>query len=232
MHQHSFLPSKKEGYEICLECGSYHSTRPGNIKAIYEGNYWDGKERSTFEDQRHNIIESESCGISKRDKILQYVPYNVKTVLEIGCSPGELLKSLSEGGYEVYGIEPDGKLIHKNLEVAPRAHIINGYFPDVFKGADGSQFDYIIGMDVLEHSIYYHNFIMETHRLLKPGGSAIFMLPIITEDHGDIREKDYKCDEHIWLFTQSYLQGYLSEIFATVKFDFWQEGHNMIICTK
>lgn len=230
-HVHKFKPSEKPNYEVC-ECGTYHSTAPGNVKEIYEGNYWDGKERSTFQDQRYNVTESESCGISKKDKVLQYIPPNVKTVLEIGCSPGELLKSLTELGYVTYGIEPDNKLIHKNLEVAPYAKIVNGYFPDVFSGTPGNQFDYIVAMDIVEHSIDYDAFIKETHRQLKDGGKAIFMLPIITEEFGDIREKDYKPDEHIWIFSQEFIWDYLKEIFREVKFDFWQQGHNMVICTK
>jgi 2-polyprenyl-3-methyl-5-hydroxy-6-metoxy-1,4-benzoquinol methylase len=228
-HQHNFILSDKEGYEICTECKSYHSIAQKPPSEIYENNYWNQPDRSTFEDQRHNLTESETCGISKVDKIMQYIPE--RTVLEIGAAPGELLKRLGESGYTAYGIEPDAQYIQPILNVAPLSRVIQGYFPDVFDGIN-MQFDYIVAMDVFEHVDEYRRFLSEIKRLLKVGGSAIIMSPIIFED-GLYRECDFKVPEqHAWIFTKEYLQEYLGAMFSSVVFDRWQNGHELFIVTK
>jgi 2-polyprenyl-3-methyl-5-hydroxy-6-metoxy-1,4-benzoquinol methylase len=230
MHEHIFKPSDKDGYEVC-DCGTYHSIAAKEPKEIYEADYWEHENgRSTFEEQRFNVTEKDSCGISKVDKILQYIPE--RSVLEIGAAPGELLKALNERGYVTYGIEPDPQYIEPILRVSPFSRIIQGYFPDVFKGIEGISFDYIIAMDVVEHSVDYDVFIKEVYRLLKPHGTFIFMSPIITSEYGDVRAKDYKKDEHIWILSEQYLKEYLCSMFSIVGFDFWQDGHNVIVCKK
>jgi len=230
MHQHIFKPSDKEGFEIC-ECGTYHNIDFVYPKELYEGEYWDGEAHSLFEHQRNNMLETESCGISKVDKIMQFVPKG-EWALEIACSPGEILNRLSETGYSnVFGIEPSLRYIDPIANVARQARIINGFFPDCTYPLVGDVADCIIGADILEHVVDYNAFLWEVHRLLKVGGTAILMSPIILHD-GQYRERDFHKIEHCWIFSQRFLEPYLKTIFSSVSFERWICGHEIIILTK
>lgn len=231
-HTHTFITSNKKGYEVCSDCGTYHSVDLKPPSEIYE-NYWgDGTGRSTLEQQCENLSTTDECGISKVDRILQFVPKRCKSVLEIACAPGELLNRLMERNIsDVFGIEPCLDYIEFICKKAPDAKVLNGYFPEVTKPSPPDVFDCIIGMDVLEHAHDYEAFIDEVHRLLAPNGVAILMSPIIYED-GFIRESEFRPDEHAYIFTKKFLEPYLSEKFSEVKFRRWVVSHEIIIMKK
>lgn len=231
-HQHKFLPSNiHEGYEVC-ECGTFHSIAQGDPKEIYvEKKYWAHENHhSTWDEQIQNLTSEEECGISKINKILNYIPQR-KPVLEIACSPGIMMKALRENGYEVVGIEPNhiynNDLFHQN----PYAQIINGFFPTCTKGLPPKYFDYIIGMDIFEHVDDYEAFIFEIYRLLEDGGKAFLMSPIILND-GQFRERDFLPYEHCWIHSQAGLELFLKRFFKEVEFTRWIVGHEVIILTK
>ena len=230
MHLHTFIPSNKEGYEICSECGSYHSVAAKSPKEIYEqGDYWTHENgRSKLSEQRWNLTETKTCGISKVEKILQYIPEGI--VLEIGANPGVLLELLMATGREAYGIEPDPALIGYLKDNSGGATIIEGYFPDVFLEDRSNIFDCIVAMDVVEHAPDYDRFVRAAYRLLRPGGIFIFMSPIIKD--GQYQEKDFKADEHVWILSYNYANEYLNSIFREVKFDTWVLGHEIFINYK
>lgn len=233
-HQHNFKPSDKEGYEVCADCGSYHSIAQVDPKIIYEEKeYWSYDEkRSKPEEQVNNLQCIDDCGISKVDRVMQFVPYG-KRALEIACFPGVLLKRLLEKGYkEPIGIEPSDRYIHFICTQAPLAVVVHGYFPEVTKPAEPSLFDVIVGLDVFEHVDDYDGFMKEVHRLLVDGGTGIFMSPTILED-GLYRERDFDHpDEHCWIWTQRFLEPYLKSMFSEVKFARWIVGHELIIVKK
>lgn len=233
MHQHNFkLSEKRIGYELC-ECGTYHSIMQGDPEVLYkENDYWTHEEnRSLPEEQIGNLTSIEECGISKIDRVLQFVP-DGESVLEIACFPGTLLNKLSERGYKwVYGIEPNSKWIEFICQQAPKAAIIEGFFPQVFNPKVKEIYDCIIGMDIMEHVDDYEGFFDAVHRLLKTGATAIFMSPIILED-GFIRERDFKPDEHAWLFSKKFLEEYLKDKFSEVRFARWIVSHEILILKK
>jgi len=232
-HQHNFRESTIKDYEVCIDCGTYHSVAQVEPKAIYEDNaYWgDGSGRSTLEQQISNMTCTDECGISKVDRVLQFVPKG-NSVLEIACAPSIMLKKLSEYGYtDVWGIEPSLSYIPFICENAPTAKVIHGYFPQVFNQGEHDLFDCIVGLDVYEHLNDGDGFIKAIHRLLKDGGTAILMSPIIYED-GLIRDDEFKPDEHAWIYSKKYLEPYLKNIFHEVKFSRWIVSHEIIILTK
>lgn len=234
MHEHKFVDSEFYGYEKCVECGTYHSTKQVEPKAIYEtSDYWSYDEkRSKPDEQVNNLTCTDDCGISKVDRVLQFVP-NGERVLEIACFPGVLMKKLLEKGYvDVIGIEPAEKYNTFIGSQAPNTTIVNGYFPEVLKFADDSLFHCIVGMDVFEHVDDYDGFMKAVHRLLLPQGVAIFMSPIILDD-GLFRYRDFHHpDEHCWIHSQRFLEPYLKERFSEVKFARWLVGHELIILKK
>ncbi len=229
-HQHSFIISDKKGYELCTECGTYHSKGLLSPDELYKNNYWNGNTRSLMKDQVINLTEITTCGVSKIDKILQYVDTD-GDVLEIACAPGILMNILIKRGNTVLGIEPDSANIPEIRKIIQYpSDIIEGYFPDCL-GSTRQVFDYIITMDCVEHIEDYKQFFNSAKHYLIEGGKFIFMSPIIYED-GLYREIDFIPHEHAWIFTKKYLQDYLSEIFSGVTFDRWVNGHEICVCTK
>ena len=232
-HIHTFIKSDKEGYEVCSDCGSYHSIAQVNPRILYEEQpYWgDGTGRSGLPDQCENLLSTDDCGISKVDRVLQFVPEMGDRVLEIACAPGIMLQKLSERFLEVYGIEPSEKYIDFICKKAPKAKVIHGYFPEVTKPIPDGSFDCIVSLDCMEHCDDYDGFFNEVERLLVYGGTMVIMSPIILNG-GVINEGDFKPMEHCWIHSQKFLEPYLNEIFAHVEFDEWFRGHQMIICIK
>lgn len=237
-HKHTFVESLKyDGYEICTECGTYHSLKLLPPDEVYVNqNYWDtgdGKTgRSTIEQQASNMSCTDDCGISKIDRVLQFVPKRGQNIIEIGASPGTLMQRLVDLNFNVFGIEPRSEYCEYLSKKVPEAKVICGYFPDVVKNAP-SLFDCVIAMDVAEHVEDYDTFFKEIHRLLIPNGKAIIMSPIILSQDGFLRKRDMEHpSEHAWIWTEGYLQDYLKEIFSEVTFTRWVVGHEIIILKK
>lgn len=233
MHKHNFIKSEKEGYEVCPDCGTYHSTMLAPARELYT-EYWgdDGTHRSTLEQQCENFKATDDCGISKLDRVLQFVPKRGKKFLEIGCAPGELLNSMLERNWDVYGIEPSMKYIPFIVDKARGAFITEGYFPDVCLKWGDEIFDCIVALDVVEHIEYYDVVFREIRRLLTVGGRAIIMSPIILESDNFVKQTDFIANEHAWIFTEKFLKEYLSGIFRNVEFKRWIVGHEIIILDK
>lgn len=232
IHQHRFTASNKKDYEVCIDCGTYHSIALLPPDDIYN-NYWgDGTGRSTLEQQISNQTCNDDCGISKIDRVLQFVPKRGKNFLEIGCAPGELLRKMLDRNYEVFGIEPSPAYIEFICKQAPGAKVVLGYFPEATKDSNPDIFDCIVAMDVAEHVSDYDAFFKEIYRLLIPKGTAIIMSPIILNRDYLIKDTDFLPGEHAWIWTEKYLDEYLKTIFSEVKFTRWLCGHEMIILTK
>ncbi|NIJ52320.1 class I SAM-dependent methyltransferase [Dyadobacter arcticus] len=232
-HFHQFQESEKAGYEICILCGTYHSKDPLSAEHLYENNYWSHKNgRSTIDEQIINLTSySENNTISKIDKVLGLVN-NKGNILEIGCAPGILMGQLRDRGHKMIGIEPD-KMYNEDIKrISENAGIVmNGYFPECMESFQDNYFDHIIAMDVFEHIEDHSSFLSTCKRLLKYGGKLILMSPIIMSD-GLFRERDFIAPEHIWIFTQRFLENILPDYFSRIQFDRWIVGHEIIICNK
>ena len=231
-HTHQFIKSDKEGYEVCTECGSYHSIAQVNPKILYEEQpYWgDGTGRSGLPDQCENLLSTDDCGISKVDRVLQFVAHG-KRVLEIACAPGIMLQKLSETFTEAYGIEPSSKYIDFICKKAPKAKVIHGYFPEVTKPIPDGSFDCIVAMDLFEHIDDTDGFVNEAYRLLNHDGSLICMSPIIFEN-APLNEKDFLPNEHAWIYSWKFLEPYLKRKFYSVTSHAWIKGHEIFIAIK
>jgi len=232
-HVHYFIKSTKEGYDVCIGCGTYHSIAQLPPDEIYVNKaYWgEDSGRSTLEQQISNMTCTDECGISKVDRVLQFVPDNGNTVLEIAAAPGIMLQKLTEKGYAATGIEPSEKYLDFIRKTAPSARVIHGYFPQVFNHGEHDLFDCIVALDIMEHCDDYDGFFKAVDRLLTDGGTAIIMSPIIYEDEL-IRKGEFRPDEHAWIFTKKYLEPYLKSIFDEIEFRRWVVSHEIIILKK
>ena len=100
-------------------------------------------------------------------------------VLDVGCGPGNLTFVIAEAGFSVVGLEPYGALVELAREKRRAKRLANLAFSQgdlattrTFRDAS---FDQVVNV----HSLYAHAdpdaLLAESHRILKPGGHAVFV---------------------------------------------------------
>ncbi|MGD2279475.1 MAG: class I SAM-dependent methyltransferase [Candidatus Omnitrophota bacterium] len=98
-----------------------------------------------------------------------------KTILDIGCGEGTLLKMLKEKGNKVFGLDASREGL-----VACREKGIDSEVIDIstekfaFKN---DTFDIVLCLETLEHLENPYHCILETKRVLKEGGTFIVSIP-------------------------------------------------------
>jgi len=116
---------------------------------------------------------------SIHSEIVNFVPGNAISVLDVGCSNGALgkhLKSLA-AGRKVFGIEFDAEfaeIASRSLDGVVKADVNTLDWDTVF---DGQKFDCMIFADVLEHLVDPKRCLSLALQRLSPGGCVIVSLP-------------------------------------------------------
>lgn len=120
---------------------------------------------------------------SARADVLPYVPTDVTSVLDVGCSSGgfgDALRGKLGPQARILGIEP----VASQADIARGRgfdHVDNGYFPDDLSNADPVEL--ITFIDVLEHLIDPWSALKACHAQLTPGGRVLAAIPSI--QHAD-----------------------------------------------
>ncbi len=109
-----------------------------------------------------------------RLEVLQLVPSEYRTVLEIGCGAGAFAAQLSRDA-EIWGVEP-------NDEAAARAaarlqRVLHGPYDAMQSELPEQYFDLVICNDVIEHVADEVAFLTSIRRKLRPGGHLVGSVP-------------------------------------------------------
>lgn len=112
-------------------------------------------------------------------RLVDFGGYRDRRLLEIGCGIGTDLLRFARGGARVTGVdfsETAVKLARRNMELHAQA-------PDVFALADGAAlpfpdraFDVVYAHGVLQYAPDPRGIVEEARRVLRPGGTAMFMV--------------------------------------------------------
>lgn len=103
-----------------------------------------------------------------------------KSILELGCSTGQVLKELVSRGWDVNGIEAS----HLNMFLATSDIRSKIFFGDILDLKIDGRYDVILGMDIFEHlnPLKIDRYIAACSALLADEGVLFFNSPIFGED--------------------------------------------------
>lgn len=90
-------------------------------------------------------------------------------LLDVGCGNGATLKNFAKFGHEIYGIDLRNEQTIENFKECNLEEEKIPYPTDFF--------DYVYSKSVIEHVFNTTNFLSEIHRVLKPNGKAIILVP-------------------------------------------------------
>jgi len=125
---------------------------------------------SDYDSKRYAMVNRwDPSHLDKIDRLLDLEPGD--RVLEVGCGAGHLVKRLAERGIDIVGID-----------VNPNAAEIAGTDRVIEMAADSldfpdDEFDAIVSVHAIEHIPELEAAAAEMARVLKPGGSALYIYP-------------------------------------------------------
>ena len=194
--------------DLCGECGHvYTRVMPGKLilRLMYGGmHYWEqdkqhqgittiekGPEWSAFVNARMNAMHNA--------RLLEGGP---KTVFEIGCSEGMMLRELSRLGHEALGSELNASVAKAGMR-ALGVRIHTGLFEEI--ALPVRYYDAIISFHTIEHIIDLDRTFTKIARMLKPGGMVLVEVPTGPEEYAN--------RDHMHFFNDASLRRLLERYF-------------------
>jgi ubiquinone/menaquinone biosynthesis C-methylase UbiE len=112
-------------------------------------------------------------------RLVDFASFRGQQVLEVGCGIGTDLVRFAKGGARVTGVD----LAQTAIDLARKNFELNGVAAEDLRVANGealpyadATFDAVYGHGVIQYTSNAPQLIREMHRVLKPGGTAIFMV--------------------------------------------------------
>jgi len=112
-------------------------------------------------------------------QLVDFSAYRGQRLLEVGCGIGTDLVRFARGGARVTGVD----LAPTAIDLARKNFELHGFAADELRVANGEAlpygdgtFDVVYGHGVIQYTADPAQLIRECHRVLKPGGTGIFMV--------------------------------------------------------
>jgi SAM-dependent methyltransferase len=112
-------------------------------------------------------------------QLVDFASFKDRRLLEVGCGIGTDLVRFAKGGARVTGVD----LAQSAIDLARRNFELNGVAAEELRVANGealsypdASFDVVYGHGVIQYTAGPEQLIRECHRVLRPGGTAIFMV--------------------------------------------------------
>ncbi|HEX7283806.1 MAG TPA: class I SAM-dependent methyltransferase [Vicinamibacterales bacterium] len=112
-------------------------------------------------------------------RVVDFSAYRDRKLLEVGCGIGTDLVRFARGGARVTGID----LSQTAIDLARKNFALNNVSAEELRVANGEElpypdatFDVVYGHGVIQYTADPARLVRECHRVLKPGGTGIFMV--------------------------------------------------------
>ena len=163
----------------CLGCGlAYVNPRPAPevVARIYDDAYF-GRARAA--NSRFGYVdyaeETQSWLAGAELRCLaRHATLAGKRALEVGCATGDLLARMRDLGADVLGLDVS-EFAARTARERHGVDVIAG--PVETPELDGRQFDIIIGLEVIEHTLRPIDFVRRLAELVRPGGHVLLSTP-------------------------------------------------------
>ncbi|MFH4963823.1 class I SAM-dependent methyltransferase [Gaetbulibacter sp. M235] len=163
--------------------------------------------RNLFEKTYHSI---KRIALKRKLKLIEAYSKEGKSLLDFGCGTGDFLQIAKDGGWEVYGIEPNDearKIANKKTE--------NSVFnSENLLKLENSRFDVITLWHVLEHLPNLNEHISIFKKLLKPKGTLIIAVPNFKSYDAKFYKNfwaAFDVPRHLWHFSKTSISKLVSK---------------------
>ena len=190
----------------CKNCNLYIS---GNTKQeviekvseLYKGDYWNEHNSETSINSEYTDTDSQGKRRNWVSQFLYTKQYITgKTLLEIGVGAGQSILWFEEEGFDVSGIEPDGRNVSMINKVLKRGKVAE---TSVEEFSSDKVFDVIWMSHVLEHLIEPVRFLKKIRNNLKKNG--IFFIEVPNCEYEPMLQSSIEKNPHLYHFTKKAL---------------------------
>jgi len=171
------------------------------VSNLYKGEYWNERNSETSINSEFTDVDSQG---KRRNWVSQFLytkeHITGKNLLEIGVGVGQSILWFEEEGFDVSGIEPDGRnvgMINKKLK---KGKVIESSVEDFLTD---EVFDVIWMSHVLEHIIEPIHFLKKIKNNLKKDG--IFFIEVPNCEYEPMLQSSIQKNPHLFHFTQNAL---------------------------
>lgn len=161
----------------CSHCSLvYQNPQPtlDELFTIYYPAGYDQYITSVYETRGWLQRRDRSHGLHKRCRAVNDFHPTRGRILDVGCSTGYFLHTISQYGWEIQGVEP-GREAADYASTQLGVPVLNGTLFDA--RFDRSTFDVVTLWDVIEHVPDPAGNLREINRILKPGGLLVIATP-------------------------------------------------------
>lgn len=144
-----------------------------------------------------------------RNELKEFIPSDVKTVLEIGCSEGGFKESF-DNEVEYWSIDTN-KVVYKIAE-SKLYKFLNATYEEVEQDIPNNYFDLIVCNDVIEHMVDHDIFLNNIKNKIKDDGYLLISIPNVRYIYNLLLKTDWKHEEqgildktHLRFFTKKSL---------------------------
>lgn len=144
--------------------------------------------------------------LRKKQKLITQLNSGKGRLLDVGAGTGDFLRMAKEKGWDVHGVEPNGKAreLARVKEIDLEASL---------DAVEGEQFDVVTLWHVLEHLPDLENSVRKIEKLVKPGGVLLVAVPNLNSWDARYFGKywaAYDVPRHLWHFSQASIQNLFS----------------------
>ena len=193
-------------------------TRP---KPLHLDKYYESENYISHTDTKRNLFEKvyhlvRKVSLKQKLKLINSNKSTTKKLLDFGCGTGDFLKTAKDGGWSVYGIEPNEQA--RRIANAKTNNAVQS--SNAFNTFKENSFDVITLWHVLEHIPDLEEKISAFKKLLKPNGLLIIAVPNYKSYDAQYYKSywaAYDVPRHLWHFNKVALTTLVSKFNLTVK---------------